>query len=166
MGNFIHHGEKNGVGITPMGFIKSIEERFGKHFTIDACASKGHQRCKRFITPEEDFIKTDHDFDGEVVWMNPPYIKTKDGRGYTTATFIDRAMEIHSNHHCAFAILLESNMTGTKYFQRNFGSTHGWVDRGIRIYFPPGRIEFEGINGGGNTKSSMVILIDGADDYW
>lgn len=154
----IHHGEKDGIGITPITIIDECERHVGRQYTIDGCASPEHARLRRYITPEEDFITTARDFTGEAVWLNPPYRKTRDDRGYTTRDFVRRASELPARFEgCLVSVLLESNMSGTTYFSDYIGKSE--CDRRARradLYFFRGRIEFFE-NASGNTKSSMLI---------
>ena len=148
---------ERGVGITPVEVLKWIEEKTGYELTIDGCASDGHERLQRHITPDEDFIKTPRDFTGEVVWLNPPYVGRRRGE-YSTADFVARAREIRGRFKCPVIMLLEANMVGTKYFGDHVGHTP--ADRlahGTDVFFYPGRINFDNFSGT-NKKSSVIVV--------
>ena len=149
--------DQKGIGITPMKVIDWIERQAGVKFTLDGCAQPHHARMKRFITPEENFLRTARDFTNETVWLNPPYVAPrKDAPG--TGAFIARAARLRDEFAARFIIILESNMTGTSYFTKYIGSTP--ADRArlnTEIYFYPGRINFLNLRG---TNSKASILID------
>ncbi|MDA8000531.1 MAG: phage N-6-adenine-methyltransferase, partial [Alphaproteobacteria bacterium] len=133
---------QTGIGITPMSVIEWIEAKANLKFTLDGCAQKHHARLKRYITPEENFLTTQRDFSNETVWLNPPYTAARKGAP-GIADFIARAAQIRLDYNAHFVLLLESNMTGTKYFTQYVGSTP--EDRArlnTEIYFYPKRINF------------------------
>lgn len=46
-----------------------LDREFG--FTLDPCATVENAKCKKFFSQAEDGLK--QSWDGEVVFMNPPY---------------------------------------------------------------------------------------------
>ena len=56
---------------TPIELYNQLNEEF--HFTLDPCASKENAKCQKYFTKQEDGLK--QSWDGERVFMNPPYGK-------------------------------------------------------------------------------------------
>ena len=54
---------------TPQWLFDDFNAEFG--FTLDACALPSNAKCAKYFTPEVDGLA--QDWDGEVVWCNPPY---------------------------------------------------------------------------------------------
>ena len=112
---------------------------------------------ERFISPDEDFIKTQRDFTGETVWLNPP---TWPGG---QPLFDGRLCETGGHHprpfDCPIAVLLENNMAGTGYFGEHVGHTPAErLARCTEIYFYPGRINFENFEGTNKRSSIMAVF--------
>jgi phage N-6-adenine-methyltransferase len=57
--------------LTPRDLFSLLDAEF--RFDLDASASPGHETCARFITPDQDALRTP--WDGRTVWVNPPYSK-------------------------------------------------------------------------------------------
>lgn len=166
----LHTGEKKGLAGTPRWVIDMAVQwcTGGLDFTLDACALESNKVCPRYISPEQDFIKTNYDFLNEVIWLNPPYTKTRDSRGYAMPDYMRRAYEITRKVECMVCALIESNMSGTKYFERYVGADEFMrKSRGIEIFFVPKRINFilpgrpRGTSH--NTKASMIVVYNPPD---
>ena len=56
---------------TPQSFFDELNKEF--HFTLDACATKENSKCQRFYDEEHNGLI--QDWEGEVVFCNPPYSK-------------------------------------------------------------------------------------------
>ena len=150
--------DQRGIGLTPVKVLEWAEKEAGLRFTIDGCASPEHARMERFISPDEDFIKTQRDFTGETVWLNPPYVARRANR-YSTADFVKRAATIRDRFDCPIAVLLENNMAGTGYFGEHVGHTPAQrLARCTEIFFYPGRINFENFEGTNKRSSIMVVF--------
>lgn len=65
----VHFSSADRTWETPQDFFDDLNVEFG--FTMDVCAEPHTAKCARYITPEQDFFKTDTA--GEICWMNPPY---------------------------------------------------------------------------------------------
>ena len=56
---------------TPQQFFDKLNDEF--HFTLDACATPKTAKCQKFYTKSENGLTKD--WQGEVVFCNPPYSK-------------------------------------------------------------------------------------------
>jgi len=56
---------------TPQELFDELDKEF--HFTLDPCASDWNAKCKKYFTEKDDGLK--QDWNGEIVFMNPPYGK-------------------------------------------------------------------------------------------
>lgn len=152
---------KRGIGITPMAVIDWAAGAAGITFTIDGCASADNARLAKYVDEAEDFMTTRRDWTGEAVWLNPPYVKGKTGKGYTTGDFVRRARDIRDRYGCPVVVLLEANMVGTSYFAKHVGSTP--ADRRrlrTELICYPTRINFLNMKPG-NPKSSILVVYKG-----
>lgn len=67
-----NNGRYNGNGReweTPPELFAELDSEF--HFTLDACATRQNTKCARYFTERENGL--DANWDGERVFMNPPY---------------------------------------------------------------------------------------------
>lgn len=54
---------------TPQEFFNNLDDEF--HFTVDVCATEENAKCDKYYTRQDDGLA--QDWNGEVVWCNPPY---------------------------------------------------------------------------------------------
>ena len=93
------------------------------NFTLDPCATKENAKCAKFYTKNDDGLA--HSWDGEKVFMNPPY-------GRVIGDWVKKASEI-KNGVCVW--LLPAR-TDTRWF-------HDYVlARGGIVEFLRGRLHF------------------------
>lgn len=59
---------------TPDDFFKKLDVKY--NFTLDPCATVENAKCKNFYTMEDNGLEKD--WEGETVFVNPPYSKIKD----------------------------------------------------------------------------------------
>lgn len=52
-------------------FVRGLEERFGKPFTLDVAAAAHNTKCDRYFTRADDGLA--QSWAGERIWCNPPY---------------------------------------------------------------------------------------------
>lgn len=65
---------------TPQDFFDELDREF--NFTLDPCATPDNAKCTKYYTVVEDGLK--QDWQGEVVFCNPPYGRAR--RGYESVT--------------------------------------------------------------------------------
>lgn len=78
----------NSEWATPKKLFDELNEEF--HFTLDVCATDSNHKCEKYFTKEQDGLS--QNWDGEVVFMNPPY------RGIYP--WIEKAFHTHT-HDCS-----------------------------------------------------------------
>lgn len=71
---------------TPLELIKVLRQEFP--FDLDAAANAENAICEKFISAEQDALKTP--WEGRVVWCNPPY---GNGNSATIKDFVARGYE-------------------------------------------------------------------------
>lgn len=106
---------------TPQGLFDQLNDEFG--FTVDVAATATNAKCARFYTIEDDGIS--QDWDGEVVWCNPPFGPQLEHWVYKAAT------------STATTVMLLPARTDVRWF-------HDVVLGRAEIRFIRGRIKFEG----------------------
>ena len=127
---------KTGEWETPQDFFDELEEEFV--FTLDPCATKGNAKCEKFYTKEDDGLSKS--WDGEVVFMNPPY-------GREIGKWIKKASETKG-----IVVCLLPARTDTQWFHKFIYGKH-------EIRFLKGRLKF----GGGENSApfpSMVVVFN------
>ena len=159
--------DKNDVGTPPI-LIDKIQNYTGKHFSIDLAASDKYHVCPTYWTPDylvwngarhhesiwvhwREWIATTDYF-----WLNPPY----DGKSLSSWFYLAVAI---ANVTRGGVILVNSNVTGTKAFQRIFGAgEHERQIKGAELYFPAGRLSFRTERKTSSYPySSMAIILQG-----
>jgi phage N-6-adenine-methyltransferase len=124
MSNAISHLKSIGVNDeweTPVELYCKAIEKFQIFPKIDVCATKHNTKCAKFLSKENDFIKSDI---SEDFWMNPPY--SRQGRhtlksshviwsDYGIEDYIKHAYELHKKHNNN-AIILTFAKTDTEWF--------------------------------------------------
>jgi len=136
---------KNYEWETPPEVFEWIDRKW--EITIDACATPGNAKCERFISPAEDFFQ--HNFIGEVAFMNPPY-----GRGI--ANFVEKAYTEALKPNTIFICLLPAR-TDTRWW-------HRYVMKSVAIYLIQGRIKFlneDGERVASAPYPSAIVFFDG-----
>ena len=68
---------------TPRWLFDLLDEEF--HFTLDAASTDENALCERHYTEDDDSLSKS--WDGEIVWLNPPY-------GRRIGAFMRKASEI------------------------------------------------------------------------
>lgn len=119
---------------TEQGFFDQLDREFG--FTVDVAANADNAKCERFYDIDSDGLM--QDWDGEVVWCNPPYGDRIKDWIYKAAT------------SAATTVLLVPSRTDVKWF-------HEMVVGRAEVRFVKGRLRF------GDSKDvapfpSMVVI--------
>ena len=129
---------------TPQDFYNQLDAEF--EFTLDPCASQASAKCASFYTEDDDGLSKD--WEGQTVFMNPPY-------GRKIGNWIQKAYEEGEKSNTRVVALIPAR-TDTKYW-------HNYCMKATEIRFVKGRLKF----GQGNTKNSApfpsaVIVFSGS----
>jgi phage N-6-adenine-methyltransferase len=108
-----------------------FDDRF--EFTIDVAASPHNAKCERFLTVEDDGLRTS--WEGERVWCNPPYSNIE--------PWVQKA-----HHEWGYGgvelvvMLLPANRTEQGWWQRLIEPYRDRKDSAVHVEFLPGRMRF------------------------
>ena len=119
---------------TPQDFYDKLNSEF--HFTLDPCALPTNAKCSKYYTPDQDGLT--QDWNGEIVFCNPPYGKV----------IGDWVKKCHDSTGVRVALL--PARTDTRWF-------HDYIYGKAEIRFIKGRLKF------GDSKNSapfpsMVVV--------
>jgi phage N-6-adenine-methyltransferase len=128
---------------TDPALFRRFDDEF--HFTIDVAASQDNAKCERFYTLEDDGLI--QDWEGEVVWCNPPY---SDLKAWVAKAFNARDAVV--------VMLLPANRTEQPWWQTYI---EPFRDKGGRVEtrFIAGRQKFSGSGSGGSAPFGSVAVI-------
>ena len=128
---------------TPLQFFNKLNEEF--NFTLDPCCGIETAKCNKFYTKNEDGLK--QDWDGEIVYVNPPYSKkTKDNPGQEA--WIKKCSEEGQN---TIVVMLLPARTDTIAF-------HKYIYGKAEIRFLKGRLRFVGAKATAPFPSMVVVF--------
>jgi site-specific DNA-methyltransferase (adenine-specific) len=124
---------------TPQELFDELDREFG--FTLDPCSTHDNAKCENHFTVEEDGLN--QSWDGETVFMNPPY-------GREISKWIQKA---HQESVHATVVCLIPARTDTQYWHDHI---FGQADD---LRFLKGRICFErdGKRGPSPFPSAIVV---------
>ena len=122
---------------TPQAFFDLLDREF--EFTLDACASAGNAKCRRYWTQEDDALK--QTWPGRV-WCNPPY-------GRDIGDWVRKAFQ--ESLRGSIVVLLIPARTDTAYW-------HNYVMRAAEVRFVRGRLTFEGADNSAPFPSAVVVF--------
>ena len=127
---------------TPQAFFDELNKEFG--FTLDPCSTHLNCKCKKHYTKEDDGLSKD--WQGEVVFCNPPY-----GR-----EIVEWVKKCHSEAQKGVTVvMLIPARTDTSYF-------HDYIYGKYEIRFVRGRLHFNESKQGAPFPS-MVVVMRGGD---
>jgi len=125
---------------TPQNLFDELDAEF--RFTLDPCATPENAKCAKFYTAEDDGLGKD--WNGERVFMNPPY-------GRVVKHWVKKASEIEDG----LVVCLLPARTDTRYF-------HDYVyDREAGIWKAEVRLLKGRLKFGGDAAApfpSMVVI--------
>ena len=113
-------------------------------FTLDPCATPKTAKCEKYYTEDDDGLNKS--WEGEVVFMNPPY-------GRDIKHWIKKAYEEGQKPKTTVVCLIPSR-TDTRYW-------HKYCMRAWKINFIKGRLKFKNDNAGNNSApfpSAIVVF--------
>ena len=123
---------------TPQAFFDKLNMIY--NFTLDPCATAGNAKCNKFYTMEEDGLK--QDWQGETVFVNPPYSKIKD--------WVVKCRNESLKPGTTVVMLIPSR-TDTRWWHQHCMAAH-------QIFFVKGRLKFEGGNHPAPFPSAVVVF--------
>lgn len=125
---------------TPDPFYNKLDEEFG--FTLDPCSTHENHKCEKYYTIEDDGLSKN--WTNEVVFVNPPYSKTKD--------WLKKAYEETRNvFGDTTVVVLIPSRTDTKYF-------HEYCMKADEVRFVKGRLKFGGQKNSAPFPSMVVVF--------
>lgn len=137
---------------TPQDLFDALNAEF--RFTIDGAATAENAKCQRWFGPgsvvgRDALLRS---WNGEVVWVNPPYSKGIQAR------FIEKAVDEVTFGACTVVMLLPAR-TDTRAFHKFIwdASTHH-PRTGVEVRFLKGRLKFGGAKAGAPFPSMVVIF--------
>ena len=124
---------------TPQWLFDDFNAEFG--FTLDACALPSNAKCAKYFTPEVDGLA--QDWDGEVVWCNPPY-------GREIVKWVKKCAEESKKNNTTVVALLPAR-TDTRWF-------HEYIYHKAEVVFLRGRLKFGDAKNSAPFPSMIVIF--------
>src|SRR5690606_17219779 len=125
---------------TPQDFFRELDREF--HFTLDPCATPENAKCKKYYTIEDDGLK--QDWQGEIVFCNPPYGKEIKRR-------VKKCYEESRKPNTTVVMLIPAR-TDTSYF-------HDYIyHKAKEIRFLRGRLKFGGSKNAAPFPSMVVVF--------
>ena len=122
---------------TPQDFFDKLNDEF--NFTLDPCSSEENHKCPKYYTKEQDGLN--QNWDGERVFMNPPY-------GKTIARWMEKAVKTKGT-----VVVLVHSRTDTRWW-------HNWVEPyADEVRFVKGRLKFGGSKFAAPFPSAVVIYL-------
>lgn len=123
---------------TPQEFFDDLDKEF--HFTLDVCANDENHKCEKYYNKAQDGLSMD--WEGEVVWCNPPY-------GREISKWVAKCSE-----HDGLAVMLLPARTDTRWF-------HDYIYGKAEIRFVKGRLKFGGCKNSAPFPSMVAIFKKG-----
>jgi phage N-6-adenine-methyltransferase len=137
-----YHRRGNNVRVTPWSIFKIYDSQH--HFTIDACADRTTTRCRRFISPETNALKTRWPY-GSVAWLNPPFAGLY--------AWVKKAFLSSQQDYCTVVCLIPA-WTNERWY-------HEFCSRAAQIVFLRDEVHFinadGSVNDGGFPHGMMVV---------
>lgn len=130
---------------TPIELFKTLDNEF--HFDLDAAATKEDTLCERFISPEEDALKTP--WVGNAVFCNPPY-GTGGPKGLM-GQFIARGYEQHLVQKNTVVMLIPA-YTDPRYWAE-------YVMKAHEVRFLSGRLKFRDNKGTATMSARFPSVV-------
>lgn len=135
------HKSKTSDWATPQYIFDELNEAY--HFTVDVAASAENAKLPRYYDEKTNGLL--QNWDGEMVWCNPPY-------GREIANWVKKAYESKSN-----VVMLLPARTDTKWF-------HEYVYNKASVQFVKGRLKFGGAKDNAPFPSMIVIWLHNLQD--
>lgn len=134
---------KNQEWETPPDFFSRLHRAYA--FTVDACATDTNKKLDKFWAPETDGLA--QSWQGERVWLNPPYQNRKPGQ----IDWVRKAFHEVKDNGCELVACLLPARTDTKLF-------HTYVMHATTVLFVCGRLRFVGAPASAVFPSMLVVF--------
>ena len=128
---------KTDMHSTPQAFYDGLDQEF--HFTLDPCATADNAKCEKFYTEADDGLA--QSWEGETVFMNPPY-------GREIGAWIEKCTAEMYSARTIVALL--PARTDTRWF-------HDYIYGKAEIRFVKGRLKFGDAKNAAPFPSMVVI---------
>lgn len=135
----VHFSSKTDDWQTPPDFFAKLDSVF--HFTLDPCASAQNAKCRKYYTADDDGLSKS--WDGEIVFMNPPY-------GREIGAWMKKASEAK-----ALVVCLVPARTDTRWWQDYV------IGGGGHVTFLGGRLKFGRGTDPAPFPSAIVVYFGG-----
>lgn len=151
------NGDRRPDWETPTVLFREIERRYahGGAFTVDVCAAAHNAKCPRFITEEQDCLKTPWGevASGEVAWLQPPF----DDIG----PFVARAVEQLDQHRIDQCVAFIPARSDRQWWNEVVVQRGRIVQVWGRATFipPPGWVGKRGETEAGSHAEAMAIVL-------
>jgi phage N-6-adenine-methyltransferase len=132
----VHFSSRTDEWPTPNDLFLQLDAVF--HFTLDPCASPENAKCARYFTIEQNGLA--QPWDGERVFMNPPY-------GRDIGKWMKKAADSK-----ALVVSLVPARTDTRWWHEQV------VGGGGLVVFLQGRLKFGDGSGAAPFPSALVIF--------
>lgn len=138
----VHFSSKTNEWATPQNFFDMLDNEF--NFTLDPCSTKENAKCKKFYTKEDDGLSKS--WEGEIVFMNPPY-------GREIKYWVEKAYtEVARTRERTVVVCLIPARTDTRYW-------HDYIfGKAKEIRFVKGRLKFGDGSGSAPFPSADVVF--------
>ena len=123
---------------TPANFFNKLNLVY--NFTLDPCATAQNTKCKNFYTIEDNGLEKS--WEGETVFVNPPYSKVKD--------WVAKCHRESLKPNTTIVMLIPSR-TDTRWWHQYCMTAH-------QIFFVKGRLRFEGGEHSAPFPSAVVVF--------
>ena len=131
---------------TPIDFFKKLDEEF--HFTLDPCADDNNHKCEKYYTIYQNGLI--QDWEGEIVFCNPPYSRGTKGIAGQEA-WIKKCYEESKKPNTTVVMLIPAR-TDTKAFHKYI------YHQAQEIRFLEGRLKFVGASENAPFPSMVVVF--------
>lgn len=139
MNHAVHFSSNTDDWATPQDLFNKLDKIFS--FTLDPCASDKNAKCPKYYTVDDDGLSKT--WDGERVFMNPPY-------GREIGEWVKKASESK-----ALVVCLVPARTDTRWW-------HDYViNRGGLVTYVRGRLKFGDATTSAPFPSAIVIFAGG-----
>lgn len=131
----VHYSSATDLWSTPQAFYDKLDDEF--HFTLDPCSTDANAKCEKYFTEADDGLS--QSWDGERVFMNPPY-------GRVIGEWMKKASEAKS-----LVVCLVPARTDTRWWHDHV------IDKGAEVRFIKGRLKFGGSKNSAPFPSAVIV---------
>jgi len=139
----LHFSSASDEWETPGNLFEALDFEFA--FTLDGAASADNAKCTNYHSLADSGLT--HDWQGERVWLNPPYSQ------------IDAWVEHAATCHADLVVMLIPSRTDTKRWHRYIWDNKIHKPRpGVEVRFIEGRIKFGGHTNSAPFPSAIIVF--------